>query len=161
LLALVALVAVVVLAIFLGLSQSSLSDTQSSLSHEHALDAARTSALATARVDAGELASYDYRNLPAHFKDVENGSDAKFAKKFESTSGALEKVLAQYHAVARASVLNAGVVSVSTSRAQVMLFVDQTVTNSQVTTPTTDRSRILITLVRSGSTWLLDQLEVL
>jgi Mce-associated membrane protein len=44
-------------------------------------------------------------------------------------------------------------------RASVLLFVSQTVTNSQLAAPRLDRSRISVTLLRSGSRWLIDKLN--
>jgi Mce-associated membrane protein len=43
----------------------------------------------------------------------------------------------------------------------VLVFVNQTVTNSQLTAPRLDRSRIDVTLVRSNGHWLIDKLTTL
>ena len=60
-----------------------------------------------------------------------------------------------------ASVVSAGVVSATTSRAVVLVFLDQNIANSTQTKPTTDRSQVEITLVRSGGRWLVDQVTLL
>jgi hypothetical protein len=40
----------------------------------------------------------------------------------------------------------------------VAVFLDQTVTTSQSKTPRIDRDRLIVTLVRTGDTWLISKL---
>jgi Mce-associated membrane protein len=47
----------------------------------------------------------------------------------------------------------------STTRATVLVFVDQTVTNSQLKAPRLDRSRVEVTLVNSHGRWLINNLS--
>jgi Mce-associated membrane protein len=58
-------------------------------------------------------------------------------------------------------VVSAGVVSASTSRAVVLVFLDQKIANSTQTKPTTDRSQVEITLATSGGRWLIDKVTLL
>jgi Mce-associated membrane protein len=140
--------------------------TQVQLAHQRSvntnLTSDRTSAVATARTDARNVASYDYRHLHQDFTRVEHEATPAFRRSFVQSSGGLTKVLLQYHATASATVLSAGLVSLTSSKAVVILFVNQTVANTaQKGGPTTDNSRIRVTLVRSGSGWLLDKLSLL
>ena len=111
-----------------------------------------------------DVATYSYRHLHRDFSRVEQESTPAFRRTFVKSSEGLSKVLTQYKATAAtASILSAGVVSATPSWAIVILFVNQKVTNTaqKSSGPTTDNSRIRITLVRSGNRWLLDSLRLL
>jgi Mce-associated membrane protein len=127
-----------------------------------ATEAARTSALGAARTYAVDVASYDYRQLDSDFGTVEDNSTASFRAQFVASAAALKPVLTQYHAVAKARVLAAGLESASADKAVAAVFIDQTVTNTaQKSGPSTDQSRLQITLVRQHGRWLIDQLQLL
>jgi Mce-associated membrane protein len=138
-----------------------LGSESSQVSSENALEAARTSALSAAKTYSIELASYDYRHLAEDFGLVLSHSTPSFRKTFSQSSDALEPTLAKYHATAAAKVVAEGLVSSSTTQAVVLVFLDQTVTNSTQKAPTTDRSQIEITLVDTGGTWLINQVTLL
>lgn len=151
------LAAVVIVLLAAGLAVS-----QIQLSNQRSTNSARTSALTAAQTYAVDVASYSYKDLSHDFGAVENNSTPSFRKTFEASSQALTKVLRQYHATATARVIDSGVASVTPDRAVVLLFVDQTVTNTaQKSGSTKDNSRIKMTLIRSGGRWRIDQVELL
>lgn len=76
-------------------------------------------------------------------------------------SDALKSTLDRYHATADATVVSAGIVSASTSRAVALVFLDQKITNSTQSAPTNDRSQVEITLVGSGGKWFINQVSLL
>lgn len=125
------------------------------------LDGARTSALASARTYALDLASYDYRHLQADFAVVTAHSTPTFSKSYQASSSALESTLTKFHATATAKIVAEGMVSWSTSQATVLVFLDQTVTNSTQKAPTVDRSQLEIVLDWSGGSWLINQVTLL
>jgi Mce-associated membrane protein len=135
--------------------------TLSALSHQNALGGARSSALAAARSDAVELAGYDYRHLNHDFAVVVAHSAPSFRRSFTQSSDALKTTLTRYHATASAKVVSAGIVSATTSRAVVLVFLDQRITNSAQSKPTTDRSQVEITLIKVGGRWFIDQVNLL
>ncbi len=145
---------VVALSVALALSLSA-------LGNQDALGSSRTSALAAARTDAVQLASYNYGDLGRDFGVVVANSTPSFRRRFTESSDALKSTLTEYKATAEASVVSAGLVSASTSRAVVLVLLDQKIANSKQATPTTDRSQIEITLVSSGGRWLIDQVTLL
>lgn len=147
-------VVVVALSVALALSLSA-------LGNQDALGNSRTSALAAARTDAVQLASYNYRSLGRDFGVVIANSTPSFRRRFTESSDALKSTLTKYKATADASVLSAGLVSATTSRAVVLVLLDQKIANSKQATPTTDRSQVEITLVSSGGRWLIDQVTLL
>jgi Mce-associated membrane protein len=131
------------------------------LGNSDAVSGARTSALASARTYAVELAGYNYQHLNQDFGTVLAHSTPSFRRSFTQTSSALKSTLARFHATAQAKVVSAGLVSGSTSRADVLVFLDQTITNTAQRKPSTDRSQVEITLVNSGGRWLIDQVRLL
>ncbi len=136
--------------------------SQWQLSDQRDLASARDSATAAARAYAVNVASYDYRHLARDFAVVEQESTPAFRRTFIQSSASLAKVLGQYKATAKGSVVASGVTSATTSRAVVVLFVNQTVTNTAQTGGSTpDNSRIQMTLVRPGSKWLISDLKLL
>jgi Mce-associated membrane protein len=148
-------------ALVLVLLVAALVITQVQLSNQRASNGDRASAIAAAKGYAADVATYDYRHLQQDFTKVERESTPAFKRSFVKSSGGLSKVLVQYHATAKAKVLTAGVVSLTASQAVVILFVNQTVSNTAQKGPSTDNSRVQITLVHSGGHWLLDRLKLL
>ena len=149
----ISLVVIVGLAVALIISQVQ-------LSNQNSLNAERTSAVAAAKVFADDVASYSYRHLHRDFGRVENESTASFRRDFIRSSGSLTKVLAQYKATASAKVLEAGVSSISSDTAVVLVFLNQTVANTTQQGVKTDDSRIKVMLVRRDGRWLLQDLKV-
>ena len=126
------------------------------------LASARDSATAAARVYAVNVASYDYGHLTRGFAVVEQESTPAFQRTFVQSSASLAKVLGQYKAIAKGSVVASGVTSATTSNAVVVLFVIQAVTNTASAGGLTpDNSRSQMTLVRPGSKWLISDLKLL
>jgi len=147
-------VALVVAVVFLTL-------TQLSLNSENSLNSARTSALAFAKSYAVDLASYNYKHLDQDFGKVLVESTPTFKQNFTQSSEALKTAIVKYDASATANVVGAGLVSATTSRAVVLVFLNQTVDNTlQKNKPTTE-SRVEITLLRSSGRWLIDQVTLL
>jgi Mce-associated membrane protein len=131
------------------------------LGNQDAQASSRTSALAAARTYAVQLASYNYRHLEGGFATVAADSTSSFRRSFTESSDALKTTLTRYKATADASVVSAGLVSSDPSRAVALVFLTQRIANSTQSKPTTDRSQVEITLVRSGGRWLIDQVTLL
>ena len=149
----VSLVVIIGLVVALVVSQVQLSD-------QNSLNADRASAVAAAKVFAHDVATYSYRHLHRDFGRVESESTPSFRRDFIRSSDSLSKVLVQYKATATAKVLSAGVSSVSSGKAVVLLFVNQSVANSSQQGVNTDDSRIEVTMVRGDGRWLLQDLKV-
>ena len=129
-------------------------------SHGHALDRARENAVAAATSGAATVLSYDYRHLGADFKKAQAVATTKFRKQYDKTTAAVVKPLApKYKVITSAQITAAGTVSVDVDRVVVLVFASQTVTNTQLSAPRLDRSRINVTMVRDGDRWLIDQMS--
>jgi Mce-associated membrane protein len=132
------------------------------LRHADQVSSARSSGLAAARVYGADLSTYSYQHLTADFAAVSDHSTPSFAKTFSKQTALLTPVLTKYKATAQATVLAAGVTSASANRVVVVVLVSQKVTNSvQKSGPTTDRSQVVLTLVRHDGHWLLDAAQLL
>jgi Mce-associated membrane protein len=121
---------------------------------------ATTDALEQAATNGTQAAlSYNYQHLNTDFAAAEKYMTPAFAASYKKTTATqVQALAAKYHAVSAATALGAGIGSASPSHATVLVFVDQTVKNSQLSAPRLDRSRIEVTLVRSGGKWLISQL---
>jgi Mce-associated membrane protein len=113
------------------------------------------SAISAAKSYAANVATYNYKTLPADFGRVKAESTPQFRSSFEKLSAALAKVLTQYQATATAVAIDAGLASITSSQAVVIVFINQTVNNTAQKHTTTDESRVKVTLERSGGKWLL------
>jgi Mce-associated membrane protein len=135
--------------------------TTRQLQHRNAVDSARSTALSAAKVYAIELASYNYHSLNADFGQVIAHSTPEFAASFNKSSSDLKSFLTKYDATAKASVVATGVVSATTGRAVVLIFLDQTVTNTTQKKGTTTQSRVEMTLLHSRGRWLINAVSLL
>jgi len=131
------------------------------VNNKDAIQNAQTSALSAARTYSIELSSYTYQHLTQDFATVESHSTASFKKSFAQSSNALKTTLVKFKASSTATVLASGVVSATTSRAVILVFLSQTVSNSTQKQPTTDRSQIQMALVNQGGQWLIDSVTLL
>jgi Mce-associated membrane protein len=131
------------------------------LSNQSAGNGDRSSALMAAQTDAVDVATYNYLHLQRDFGRVEGASTPSFRRSFIRSSDNLSKVLVQYKATASAKVLKSAVESISSSKAVVLLFVNQSVANTTQQGVSTDDSRIEVTLVRSGGRWMLQNLKLI
>ncbi len=148
-------------AIAIGALSVALALSLLALGNQNALSSSRTTALAVARTDAVQLASYDYRHLDRNFATVADNTTASFRRSFTQSSDALKSTLVKFKATASATVVSAGLVSASASKAVALVLLDQRIANSTQKAPTTDRSQVEITLVSSGGRWLIDQVTLL
>jgi Mce-associated membrane protein len=146
--------ALVVAVVLLVLSQLSLGNANS-------ISSERASAMAAAKSYAVDLASYNYKHLNQDFGKVLSESTPTFKQSFGQSSKALDSVLARYNASATASVVAAGIVSVTSSRAVVLVYLNQTVQNKAQKGKPTTGNRLEIALLRSGGRWLIDQVTLL
>jgi Mce-associated membrane protein len=129
--------------------------------HHHQLDSARHSAQATAQGYAVDLTTYDHAHLDADFNKVLNNSTGSFRAQYTAASQDLRALIAQYQATATGKVLETAVLSSDAHHATLLLFVDQTVTNTNSKDPRVDRSRMKMSLEKHGGKWLISSLDLL
>ncbi|MCU1685376.1 MAG: hypothetical protein JWQ81_6115 [Amycolatopsis sp.] len=125
------------------------------------VQAANDAALSTARSYAVTVTSYDYQNLDKNFADVLDGATGTFKDQYTGASGSLRQLIQEAKATAKGNVVDAGVKSATTDRVDVVLFVDQSVTNAATAQPRIDRNRVLMTLEHHDTRWLVSNLQLL
>ena len=129
------------------------------VSDRHARNSASTAALSAASAGVATVLSYNYRSLDHDFSAAEALLTPAFRKAYVATTAkAVQPLAAKYKAVSTAQVSAAGVISASSTRATVLVFVSQTVTNTQLSAPRLDRSRIQVELVHTHGSWLINKL---
>ncbi|MCU4187489.1 hypothetical protein K6U06_24240 [Acidiferrimicrobium sp. IK] len=124
------------------------------------LDQARKTATRAASSAAVTMADYSYSDLPKNFKAVEAASTPAFASQFAKSSAALEPILTKYKASSTAKLIASGVSNATENRVVVLVYLDQTVRNSTTKSPTTERNRLVLTMLRRHGRWLVDQLSL-
>lgn len=131
-------------------------------------DRVRADRLTTARVDATrsavavatKMADYSYQTLAKDFAAVEQASTPAFAQTFKKQSASLVSVLQKYQAASNGHVTDAGMEHWTTSRAEILVIVSQTVNNSATAKPSPQENALLLTMVRQHGRWLLDSVSV-
>ncbi|GAB2673736.1 hypothetical protein GCM10027271_38160 [Saccharopolyspora gloriosae] len=124
-------------------------------------EAARTEALAAGERYALALTTYDHQNLPDNFGSVSENASPAFAGQYREVSDGLTQLIQQYRATSKGEVRGAGAVQVDQDRAVLVLFVDQTITNTNSPEPRVDRTRMQLTLVRPDGRWLIDDVKLI
>lgn len=122
---------------------------------------ARAEALDAAKRYALDLTSYDYRTMDRNFGVVAQNASPGFAAQYKQVSDQLSGIIGKYQGVSVGTVLDAGVAGGDDSRVDVLLFIDQRITNTQTKDPRTDRSRMRMSLVSQDGTWKIDSLTLI
>jgi Mce-associated membrane protein len=157
-----AVASVVVLAVLAAVTVALAGLVVARVSSVNAVDGTRGDVVGAATSGVATVLSYDYRHLDSDFARAQGLLTPKFRKQYDDTTAkGVRPLAAKYKAISSADVSAAGVVEAGRDRAIVLVFVNQTVTNSQLTAPRLDRSRIKVTLVRSHGRWLIDKLTTL
>lgn len=130
------------------------------VSDRHAETQAGTQAVAAAASGVATVLSYNYKSLDNDFAKAETLLTPQFRDTYRATTAkAVQPLAAKYKAVSTAQVTAAGVVSATASKASVLVFVSQQVTNTQLAAPRLDRSRIVVDLVHQHGRWLIAKLN--
>lgn len=127
---------------------------------DRAVDAAAEQATAAAREFAVVLTSLNPRDVDGKFAAVLDGATGEFKDMYGQSSAQLRSVLIENRAAATGRVVAAGVQSATPDWVEVLLFVDQSVTNADNPRPTLDRSRILMTMEKVDGRWLASSVDI-
>jgi Mce-associated membrane protein len=127
----------------------------------NATTSASTNATSAARTAAQSILSYDYRNLNADMTKSESLTTGAFRQQYEADAPKLLALAKQAKGVVQANVWNAGIVSATPNQVTVLLFVDQTTTQASNQTPQLSQNRVKMVMQKSGSNWLVSNLQAL
>ena len=127
---------------------------------EQRLNRAAAEAQRTAVDYAQVLTSIDSDKVDENFRQVLDGATGEFKDMYSASSGELRQLLIDNKATARGVVIDSAVQSISTDRAVVLLFVDQSVSNTKLPDPRIDRSRMKMTLEKVDGRWRASKVEL-
>ena len=154
--------AMTALLLVIALGAGALAVTQHDRASERASRAAdEQAALATARSVATTLDTYDYQDLDKSFDQVLASATDPFRSQYSSTTTQLKELLVRFRATATGKVVAAGVAGHVGSSVTVMLFVDQTVSNTSAAEPRLDRNRLQLVLRKVHGRWLVSEAQLL
>lgn len=129
--------------------------------HEHQLAAASQSALQAARGYAVLLTTLDAKHIDDNYRRSLEGATGEFKDAYSQGSAQLRQILIDNRASGSGVVVDAAVKSVTPDTVNVLLFVDQSITNSARPSPRIDRNRISMTMTLVGGRWLASKVEIL
>lgn len=124
------------------------------------LDAAAAAARQAATDYAQVLTSIDSDKVDENFDAVLDGATGEFKDMYSQSSAELRQLLIDNKATAHGVVLESAVQSVEKDKVVVLLFVDQSVTNTQVPDPRIDRSRVKMTMEYVDGRWRASKVEL-
>lgn len=130
------------------------------LYQQHQKDVAAEQALDAATKYAVVLTSIDTNALDQNFTEVLDGSTGEFKDMYAKSSTQLRQLLVDNKASGYGVVIEAAVKSATTDKVEVLLFVDQSVSNLAVPDPRVDRSRIRMTMEKVDGRWLASKVEL-
>ncbi|KLO29294.1 Mce associated membrane protein [Mycolicibacter heraklionensis] len=129
----------------------------------HQLDAraaAGQAALAAAKDYAITLTSLDTADIDGNYARALDGATGQFKDAYSLGAKQLRQVLIDNKATGKGIVLDAAVKSATTTRVEVLLFVDQSITNAVRSEPRIDRNRIQMTMELVDHRWLASQVDL-
>jgi Mce-associated membrane protein len=128
--------------------------------HQRQVTRAAHDAQQTAITYAQTLTSIDSAKIDDNFTAVLNGATGDFKDMYTQASVQLRQLLLDNKASAHGVVVDSAVQSATTDKVVVLLFVDQTVTNTNVPDPRIDRSRVKITMINVDGSWRASKVEL-
>lgn len=128
---------------------------------DHQLRLAGEQAQQAAIAYAQVLTSIDSNKVDENFKQVLDGATGEFKDMYTQSSVKLRQLLIDNKATAHGVVVDSAIQSESTNKVVVLLFIDQTVTNTAAPDPRIDRSRIKMTMEKVDGRWRASKVQLL
>ncbi|BBY20078.1 hypothetical protein MSTO_02830 [Mycobacterium stomatepiae] len=128
---------------------------------EHQVKEAGQQAQQAAIAYAQVLTSIDSTKVDENFRAVLDGATGEFKDMYTQSSVQLRQLLIDNKASAHGVVVDSAIQSESTNKVVVLVFIDQTVANSQSPDPRIDRSRIKMTMEKVDGRWRASKVQLL
>jgi Mce-associated membrane protein len=106
------------------------------------------------------LTSIDSSKVDENFNQVLDGATGEFKDMYSQSSTQLRQLLVDNKASAHGVVVESAIQSTSKNKVVVLLFVDQSVSNTTVPDPRIDRSRIKMTMEFVDGRWRASQVAL-
>jgi Mce-associated membrane protein len=123
-------------------------------------DSAGRAALSSAERFAVTLTSIDTNGVDQNFAQVLDGSTGEFKDMYSQSASQLRQVLIDNKAMSKGTIIDSAVKSESKTKVDVVLFVDQWITNVASPQPRLDRSRVAMTMELVDGKWLASNVEL-
>jgi Mce-associated membrane protein len=124
------------------------------------IDSASRAALSSAQRFAVTLTSIDTNGVDQNFTQVVDGSTGEFKDIYSQSASQLRQVLIDNKAMSKGTIIDSAVKSGSKTKVDVVLFVDQWITNVASPKPRLDRSRVAMTMELIDGRWLASKVEL-
>lgn len=122
--------------------------------------AAGRAALDVARTYAVTLTSVDYQKIAENTAQVLDGATGEFKDMYTESITQLRQLLIDNKAVSNGVVVDAAIKSASKSTVEVLVFIDQSISNAVNPDPRIDRSRVAITMEKIDDRWLASKVDI-
>ncbi|MUL67082.1 Mce protein [Mycobacterium sp. CBMA 234] len=129
---------------------------------QYRVNAASEAALTAAKDYAVVLTTLDAKNIDENYRRSLDGATGEFKDAYSQGANQLRQVLIDNKASGTGVVVAAAAVKSATpDKVEVLLFVDQSITNAANPSPRIDRNRIDMTMEKVGDRWLASRVEIL
>ncbi|WP_125079117.1 Mce protein [Mycobacterium sp. P7213] len=126
----------------------------------HQRTAAAAQALEAAEKYTLALTSVDPTAIDKNFTEILDGATGEFKDIYSASSEQLRQLLIDNKASAHGTVIDSAVKSATKNKVEVLLFVDQSVSNKTSPQAQIDRSRIVITMEKVKGRWLAAKVDM-
>lgn len=123
-------------------------------------DIAQRDAQASAQAFTETLINIDPADIDAGVQRTLELSTGEFRDVYATSSQELRRALVEHQATAHGTILESAATVLSDDSVEVLLFVDQAVSNATLSEPRLDRSRIRLTMERVDGRWLAGKVEM-
>jgi Mce-associated membrane protein len=124
------------------------------------VERASRAALQSAEHFAVILTSIDTGNVDQNFNEVVDGSTGEFKSMYSQSASQLRQLLIDNKAMSKGTVIDSAVKSASKTKVDVVMFIDQWITNAASPEPRMDRSRVTMTMELVDGRWLASNVEL-
>lgn len=131
------------------------------LYQEHQRNTAARQALAAAESYVGKLINFDGAATEDRAGDILDGATDDFKARYSRSGAALQRMLTENAATVRGTITEAWVKKATTSRAVILMLVDQSVKTRDHPRVTLERSRIRMVMTKVDGRWLASKVRVI
>ncbi|MDR3664758.1 MAG: Mce protein [Mycobacterium sp.] len=128
---------------------------------QYQVTAAGQAGLQAAEDYAVVLTTLDAKHIDDNYRKSLDGATGEFKDAYSQGANQLRQVLIDNKASGTGIVVAAAVKSATPDKVEVLLFVDQSITNASNPSPRIDRNRIDMTMEKVGGRWLASKVEIL
>ncbi len=127
---------------------------------EDSADSQSSAALAAARKSAISMTTYDYRQLDRDYSWVNDGATPSFAKQYRDANKPLRTIVEKLKATAVGTISESAVETTGDTKVEVLIFLDQKITNKSNKQTRTEKSRVVMSMVKRDGKWLVNDVQL-